>query len=393
MNVLDIVIVLALLFSLVSGFRRGFWLALTQYLGMLAGIIAGVLLAPRVADAFNAADPTSRQVIALLTVMAASVIGGSVGFWAGGPLRRWLLNRPVLGALDNAAGALFSAAVTLVFIWLLAISFARGPQPDVARAIQESRIVAEIDASAPQAPAFLAKVQQMLSGSFLPPIFLGLEPDLPDGSAPDAASARTAGVQQAAASTVRIEGLGCGGVSTGSGFPVSGDLVVTNAHVVSGTSRTTVRTPEGQTRAAAVVVFDPELDVAVLRVRGLDLTPLAPVDGRAGASGAVIGYPGGGPLTVVPAVAARQWTARGRDIYNEQIVTRTIWIVSARVRPGNSGGPLVDEQGRYLGVIFGASVSDPNVGYALTADEVAPAIEQAGTAQQTIDTRRFACPR
>lgn len=393
MNILDVAIVAALLFSLISGFRRGFWLAFTQYAGMIAGIVAGAALAPRIADAFNAADPTSRQVIALLAVMLASAVGGSLGFWAGGPLRRWLLDRPLLGALDNLAGALFSVAITIVFVWLLAISFARGPNPTVARAIQQSRIVAGIDDAAPQAPDFLAKVQQMLSGSFLPPIFLGLEPRLPDDAAPSPDSASTDAVRQASASTVRVEGLGCGGVSTGSGFPVSDDLVITNAHVVSGTTRISVRSPGGQARGATVVAFDPEVDVAVLRVRGLGLTPLTPAEGRSSIPGAVIGYPGGGPLTIAPALAARQWTARGRDIYNEQIVTRTIWIVRGRVRPGNSGGPLVDEQGRYLGVIFGASVSDPDVGYALTIDTVSPAINAARSAEGMIDTRQYPCPR
>jgi S1-C subfamily serine protease len=191
--------------------------------------------------------------------------------------------------------------------------------------------------------------------------------------------------------TVKVQGRGCGGISSGSGFPVAPDLIVTNAHVVSGTSRITVSRGNGPARAASVVLFDPERDVAVLRAPGLGLTPLTAADGSPGTSGAAIGYPGGGPEQISPAVVQTRWDARGRDIYNDRTVEREIWIVSARVRPGNSGGPLVDDHGRYIGVIFARSVTDPGQAYALTAAEVAPDIRQASATTTAIDTGRFAC--
>lgn len=393
MNVLDIVIVLAVFIAMVGGYRRGFWLGLAQYAGALVGILSGARFAPDVVNWFGLVDPTGRQVVALLVIVLGASIGGSIGLWLVGPIRRRLLSMGALGALDSVAGAVLSAAVTLIVAWLLAITFARGPIPQLAQAIQESTIVARVDAAIPASPAFLDRVQRVLSGTLLPPVFTGLEPDLPDAVTPSAGSIATEGVRSAVASTVRIEGLGCGGVATGSGFAVGNDLIVTNAHVVSGTARTRVSAPDGQTGSAAVVLFDPERDLAILRAPDLDLPALLPGDAQEGEAAAVIGYPRGGPLRISPAVVQDRLTARGRDIYSRQIAVREIWIVSARVQPGNSGGPLVDQEGRYLGTVFAASVSNPDQAYALTADEIVPRVREAAGEQDAIDTRRLPCVR
>jgi S1-C subfamily serine protease len=392
-NLLDILIVLAVVAGMVGGYRRGFWLGLAQYAGALAGIVLGARFAPDVVDWFGIIDPAGRQVVALLVIVVASSIGGSIGFWLVGPVRRRLLGVRVLGTLDSLAGAALSAAVTLIVIWLLALTFARGPIPQLAQAIQQSTIIRRVDAAIPASPAFIDRVQQVLSGTILPPVFTGLEPNLPAPVSPSADSTTTDGVRAAAGSTVRIEGLGCGGVATGSGFAVGDDLIVTNAHVVSGTNRTRVSAPNGQTSAAAVVLFDPERDLAILRAPDLDLPALVPGEARPGTRGAVIGYPRGGPLRISPAVVQSRLTARGRDIYSRDIAEREIWIVSAQVRPGNSGGPVVDEAGRFLGTVFASSVSNPGQAYALTAAEIVPSIGEAAAEQDTIDTRRLPCVR
>jgi S1-C subfamily serine protease len=391
-NVLDLLIVLALFISVLGGYRRGFWLGLAQYTGALAGILIGARFAPDIVDQFGIVDSAGRQAVAILVIVVASAIGGTVGFWLVGPIRRRLLKTPLLGALDSLAGAVLSAAVTLVVAWLLALTFARGPVPEVSRAIQQSTIIREVDESIPASPAFIDRVQQLLSGTLLPPIFTGLEPELPSPVSPSNSSI-TDGVRAAAASTVRIEGLGCGGIATGSGFAVGNGLIVTNAHVVSGTARTRVSAPDGQSAAATVVYFDPGRDLAILRAPDLRLTPLVPGDARTGTEGAVIGYPGGGPLRISPAVLQSRINARGRDIFSRRLVERDIWTVSAQVRPGNSGGPVVDEQGRFLGTVFAASVTNPGQAYALTADEIVPAIREATTDPETVDTREFACVR
>ena len=393
MNLLDLLIVVALLISLAGGYRRGFWLSLAQYAGMLGGLLLGARLAPEIVDWFGIVDPLSQHLTTLLVIAVASGVGGSIGFWLVGPLRRWLLAQRLLGTVDSLLGAALSVAVTLAIVWLLALTFARGPIPGLARAIQQSAIVRQVDEVTPVPPAFVARVQQILSGTLLPPVFAGLEPDLPAPSTVSPESATTEGVRAAAASTVRVEGLGCGGIATGSGFAVGNGLIVTNAHVVSGTAGTRVSAPGGRSVAATVVHFDSDQDLAILRAPSLTLPAVPPSDGRGGTRGAVIGYPGGGPLRVSPAVLERRLTIRGRDIYSRRLVTREIWTVTAAVRSGNSGGPVVDEAGRFVGVVFASSVSNPGQAYALTADEVAPAIDRAAAEQTPIDTRRLPCVR
>jgi S1-C subfamily serine protease len=153
--------------------------------------------------------------------------------------------------------------------------------------------------------------------------------------------------------------------------------VLTNAHVVAGTQGTMVRTPNGRGLSARVVLFDPERDVAILYVPRLALAPLNEAGAHHGTEGAAIGYPGGGNEQVAPAVVNGQVRAEGRDIYGQNLVVRSIWMLQAHVLPGNSGGPLVDLDGNVVGVIFAASTSQEGQAYALTDTEVQPDIDQA----------------
>jgi S1-C subfamily serine protease len=187
----------------------------------------------------------------------------------------------------------------------------------------------------------------------------------------------TPGIQAAASETLKIRGLGCGGIVFGSGFPVGPGLVLTNAHVVAGTQGTTVLNPSGRGLSARVVLFDPDRDVAILYVPRLALVPLSQGAAHPGTQGAAIGYPGGGGEQVKPAVVNGQVRAEGRDIYGQNLVVRSIWIMQAEVQPGNSGGPLVDLDGTVVGVIFAASTSQPGQAYALTDAEVQPDIDKA----------------
>ena len=217
-------------------------------------------------------------------------------------------------------------------------------------------------------------MEGIIAGVNFPAAFSGLEP-VPPSAQPLPSSVDTPGVQTAASETLKIQGFGCGGIVFGSGFPVGPGMVLTNAHVVAGTQGTTVRNVGGRSLNARVVLFDPERDVAILYVPRLALVPLGEASAHPGTQGAAIGYPGGGPEKVSPAVVNGEVRAEGRDIYGQNLAVRSIWITQATVLPGNSGGPLVDLNGNVVGVIFAASTSQSGQAYALTDAEVQPDID------------------
>jgi S1-C subfamily serine protease len=291
---------------------------------------------------------------------------------------------------DSVGGAALSTVAVLAMCWFLGLSFSNGPSQEVAQQIQRSTVLRTLDAMAPRPPGFLARVEGILGGVTFPPVFAGLEPSLP-APLPVPASIDTPGVRHAAQLVVKVTSTGCGGLVTGSGFPIGNGYVVTNAHVVSGTGNHSVETRAGIVLRTEVVYFDSDRDVALLYVPDyinavLDLGPA-----ERGTQGAVIGYPGGGPESEQPAVVDGAIEAAGRDIYNQKPVTREIYVIQARVRPGNSGGPLVDLQGRVLGIVFATSASQPDQAYALTDDEITTAEQKAHSPQSPIDTSHLEC--
>ena len=233
-------------------------------------------------------------------------------------------------------------------------------------------------------------MQGILAGVSFPPVFDTLDPALP-GALPIPKDVNTPGVQAAAGVTVKVIGAGCGGLVTGSGFPVGNGLIITNAHVVSGTTDHRIQTADGTVLPAAVVYFDPEVDVAILRVPGYAGPAVTFAPAGRGTEAAVIGYPGGGPEKVEAAVVDGSFTAEGRDIYNANLVRRQIYVLQSHVRPGNSGGPLVDKEGHVLGMVFATSASQPDQAYALVNDQLQSDITQGKQSRTEVNTLHYNC--
>ena len=178
---------------------------------------------------------------------------------------------------------------------------------------------------------------------------------------------------------VRVEGEACDQIQDGTGFAVTRDLVVTNAHVVAGERQTSVFLPDGERRAARVVRFDPRRDLALLQVPGLGLAPLALGHGATGMVGAVYGHPGGGPLRPTPARIAEEIDARGTDIYRTTPTSRSVFVLASQLAPGDSGAPLVDPNGTVVGVAFAIDPATNTTAYALTDAELRPVLEAVPT--------------
>jgi S1-C subfamily serine protease len=149
-----------------------------------------------------------------------------------------------------------------------------------------------------------------------------------------------------------------------------------------------VFTPKGVRQGARVVLFDPERDIAVLYVPGLNAQPLT-FTGPAGlgANAIVAGYPLDRSFTAVPARVGDNQLAQAPDIYQTHEVTRQIYSIRANVQPGNSGGPLLASNGKVYGVVFAAAVGVKNTGYALTSSEVRPDITQGQVRTTAVSTR------
>jgi S1-C subfamily serine protease len=385
------VIVAATLIGLANGYRRGFWLSMTQYLGLLAGVLLGAIAAQPVLDDIHVTSPVARPLGAVLVLIIGGSLGSSIGYATGEPIRKRILRGGRHGISDSLGGAAFSVLAVLVMMWFLGLSFSRGPSQDVAQQIQQSFVLRQLDTIAPQRPAFLARVGDILAGVQFPAVFAGLEPRLPAPlPVPGPSSIDTAGVNSAAQSVFKVSSLGCGGLVTGSGFAIGDGYVVTNAHVVSGTHAHQLQTAGGDDLVATVVYFDPERDFALLSVPDLASQGLSFAAASRGTNGAVIGYPGGGPEKIEPAVVDGAIEALGRDIYSNNTVTRQVYVIQSVVRPGNSGGPLVDLQGNVLGIVFATSASDPNQAYALTDDEINSDLTDVG-GRHPVDTSRDAC--
>jgi S1-C subfamily serine protease len=375
-NLLDVVIIALVVLAALNGFRRGASLQIATYIGLLGGLALGAVLAPKIAKL--ASTPFAQAALALVVLLVLAAIGDGLGWLVG--TRIWAIaRRSTLGAVDSAAGAVLAVVASLLAVWFIGINLVSGPFPAVAREIRGSAVIRTMSDVLPRPPSLLAEVRQFLNRFGFPAVFADLPP-APAGPVKEPSDEQIrAAADIAEPSTVKIVGRACGAIQEGSGFVAAPHYVVTNAHVVAGVDDPQVQQQNGSSFTAITVLFDPKLDVAVLRVEG-DPGPalhLKSIEEDRGAPGAVLGYPGGGDLTVGKAAVRQEIKAVGLDIYGQSTVERDVYELQATVRPGNSGGPFVDLQGRVAGVVFAASTTDPHVGYALTSPQVIPEVDQA----------------
>lgn len=387
MNLVDVGIIIVLGLAAAHGVTQGAVLQIFSFGGFWIGLLVGAALAPVLASITQ--SPFGGAFISLLTFLGLALLGGAIGRYIG--THAWsALQRLKLGMLDAAFGAIVAVIAALAAIWLIAILLTAGPTRDVARAINRSVIVRALVERLPPAPSVFSRVQKFIAVTPFPRVFEGVEPipsepiDVPNNAVVQDA------VDRAQSSTVRIVGVGCGGIQTGSGFVAGTGLVVTNAHVVAGITgqNLQIEAPGGRTHRATPVLFDPALDIAVLRATDLNVVPLSIADAEAprGQGGAVLGYPGGGTFTAGPAAILRKFSAIGRDIYGRALTRRDVYQLQAQIRQGNSGGPFVRRDGTVLGVVFAASTTEASVGYALTSAEVLPKVRQAQATTATAST-------
>jgi S1-C subfamily serine protease len=385
-NPFDLVAVALVVLGVLLGFRSGAIPQLTGLLGALAGGALVVFGLPEVAPLLEEVDPTIRPIVVLGGLLAIVALGESLGSRIGRGIARGL-GTGVLGAADRVLGSFVGAAQGLLIVWLagglLAVT---SISPRLTEAAQTSTAVRGLNAVLPPPDEIAADLGSLLDASGLPDVFVGFDPlPRPPVPLPEDATARAIAAL-AEASVFRVAAATCGLESSGSSVAVDGTYVVTNAHVVAGSTEGGLRVigADGDRTDARVVLFDSRLDVALLHAPGLDARPLrfATAAPERGTLGAAIGFPGGGGLTVLPAAVAGSYDATGRDIYGEGTVRRSILELHARIDRGDSGGPFVLEDGTVGGLVFAEARTDDEVGYALSptdvATRIAPSIGRTG---------------
>jgi S1-C subfamily serine protease len=384
-NLLDLLVLLVAIGAAAAGYRYGFTRRALGWLGLVLGIAVGVFFVDDVANALQGSTPRTRLIGSLAFLFLLTIIGQTLGIAAGAVLRRHLPARGVLSPVDRAAGAFAGVVAVLAVVWLLIPAFASAPGWP-AQSVRGSVIVRAVDRWAPHPPGSLATLGRLVGDAPFPEVFDRLtSPDAgppPTGPLPPDVSARVL------PAVVRVEGQACDQIQQGSGFVGAADVVVTNAHVVAGEHATEVFTPDGRRLDAVVVGFDGDRDLAVLHVPGLGIAPLPRAGGEVDENGAVIGYPEGGPETESPARIAQDITAKGTNIYRNAETRRDVFVLAARLEPGDSGGPLLDARGRVVGIAFAVDPSSSTTAYALTRPEIEAGLASvlAAGATAAVDT-------
>jgi S1-C subfamily serine protease len=385
-SALDLVLVCLAALSAIGGYRRGAILQAFGLLGLALGLGVGVLAAPAATGSIH--DLASRVGVAVGMVLVAASLGNVLGWLAGSRVKSRLAS-PHAARTDSLVGSGLSIAAAVLATWFLALNLANGPFPTLAEAIDRSRVVALLDDALPAPPPLMRGLERAASLLGFPDAFVGLPPPPAapvDDPTPEVVRAAVAAAQ---ASTVEVLGDGCdvGLLSEGSGFVIAPGYVLTNAHVVAGSDHQLV-IAGGDQLMALVVAYDASLDVAVLRVPDLAAPPLelAVAEVGRGTGGAVLGYPGGPPLSVSPGAVRAAIDAVGRDVYGNGQVRRRLYELQTHVGPGNSGGPFVLQDGRVAGIVFASSTVDDGLAYAITADQVAPLLDTAVFRTQSVGT-------
>jgi S1-C subfamily serine protease len=385
-DLLDLALVVIAVAFAVSGYRQGFIVGSLSFVGFVGGAVLGAQFGPAISRAIVGGQ-TQQDVVAVVLLIVFAIVGQFV-FSSVGAYARQAMTSPSSTVLDSIGGAVVSVVSMLLIAWAIGSVLTASSFTGVVTQVDNSTVLKTLDKVMPsQAKTMFSEFRRLLSSGPFPQVFSGIgAAHLFAVSPPDPAVLNSPGYLAARSRVLKVQGTAqsCDRSIEGSGFVYAPQHVMTNAHVVAGVNQgPTVTTASGVVLQAKVVLYDPQVDIAVLYVPGLNLTPLQFSDqAQAGSSAVVAGYPLDQGFTQDAARIGGTQNAVGPDIYQTGQVNRQIFEIRANVRPGNSGGPLLSPSGSVYGVVFAAAVGTTDTGFALTAAEVA-ADAHAGEAQMS----------
>jgi S1-C subfamily serine protease len=392
-DLLDLALLVIAVGFAVSGYRQGFIVGTLSFVGFVGGAVLGAQFGPSISRALVGGQ-TQQDVVAVVLLIVFAIVGQFV-FSSIGAYVRQSMTSPSSTTLDAVGGSVVSVVSMLLIAWAIGSVLTASSFQGVVAQVNNSAVLTTMDKVMPsQAKTMFSDFRRLLASGPFPQVFSGIgAAHLFAISPPDSAVLNSPGYLAARSRVVKVDGtaLSCDRSIEGSGFVFAPQHVMTNAHVVAGvTQGLTVTSPNGTRHSAQVVLYDPQVDIAVLYVPGLNLSPLQFSDqAQSGSSAVVAGYPLDHGFTQVPARIGGTQKAIGPDIYQTGQVTRQIFEIRAQVEPGNSGGPLLSPSGTVYGVVFAAAVDTAKTGFALTAAEVA-ADARVG-ANQTFPTSTQGC--
>ena len=384
-NWVDAVIVVLLALAVWEGVRIGLLSQLFVIAGFFAALFATGWLFPHIV---RFGDPVLRTAVNAVLVLLAAGYAGMLSLDAAQRIH-WslrlgrLVSRRGLKRLETALGGLPGLLAGMVLVWLLGVMLGRLPLVGLSNSVTDARIVQALTRTLPPVPAVFAEFDRHIDPNAQPLVAVQPKPRSDFDYAP--ADVTQAAVK-AEASMVRVTSFSCGGIVSGSGFAVGQGLVATNAHVIAGSKRPIVKY-RGNSYEATPIYFDANLDVAVLRAKGLPapVLPLASANIGLDTTVAVLGYPGGN-YHVEPGIVRDTMATAGASIYNRGAFGRGIYVVQAHVDYGNSGGPIVMANGQAAGIVYSKSPDAPDVAYALTSVHVASALRRAEHSHTRVGT-------
>jgi S1-C subfamily serine protease len=365
------IVVFALLMAL-WGYQQGLIVGFFSLLGFVAGAFLGARLAPSLLS-----DGSESPYAPMITLAAALLIGGIAAVSLEGvahAVRPRVLRGRGTVTLDAAGGAVLLGLLGVVLAWLFGVVALNAPgAKELRESVQRSAILRGLNEAVPPSGFILRTLNRIDPGDAI----AGPEPQV---GPPDSRIGRDPDVRGASDSVVRVTGTACGLGVEGSGWLVAPGLVVTNAHVVAGQEDTVVSFgDDGEEHDAVPVHYEPENDLALLRVDGLGGEPLAfAPDASSGTPGATLGYPDNGPFTITAARLGVTETAISQDSYGRGPLRRELTSFRGEVRSGNSGGPILDADGRVLTTVFASTTEGKAGGYGIPNEAVVAAIRAVG---------------
>jgi S1-C subfamily serine protease len=376
-NLLDVIIVLAALAYGIGGFRSGAVVGLFSLVGFFGGAVLGAQIAEPIGS--RLVNGRAQVPVAIFCVLVLATVGQLLGVYLAGHVKSRLVVHERTRTWDSGIGAVLGVVSVLLVSWMVAVPLARSPYPGLASEASHSRIVRAVNGFVPgDFRNIYSSLRSFLDRSGFPPVFGDLPSTAVVAVPPPPANLSRAvrhRVQVAGRSVFKIYGQApeCGRSIEGSGFVYAPHRVLTNAHVVAGTRQVAIQVNAHTTLAATVVLMDTARDVAVLDVPDLSARTLrfSAKDAQTGDPALVLGYPENGPFTVRSARIRSKGTVGGTDIYGHHSVHRDIYSIRAIVRSGNSGGPLLGDDGTVLGMVFATAIDSPDTGFALADDEIA----------------------